>query len=466
MQTILVVSARFAECAVAMGRGAQLSKSDATALITEVQDFIARYGRRPARATPLGRRAYNLARQYAETPESQQMREVLSTARHSWRSTIEQIQHIHQDAELPEEQEPSQRKRFKANQDYQTRLAVSVGASRSVSVGASGSCAGYSIWKRPAEGTGDPTALSVSAGTAASSTSAPPTLFLGRQGPGSRKASEGGTDLSSMQWPARVGVVQALPQEAVDFLYKALSDFSHFMDDKPLSNPWFVCWGTLLGAHRGRGLIPYDVDVDVAIQVESNVEFTQVWFPKIAAHFASLKYRVHPVPCAPAASAGGRPLLRGCKLVPQKAQCLESGLFRELMHRRQEKAVAAGECLSRVECAKAVSESLKQADGARKHKWASEAIGRVVLDIEVCTIAKGRLWLQDVHFPVPGPILCTVPLQFGPLTVPAPRDMQGALSVFFPGGFSNRMYQNANGRLYPVPASVPDRVLPSEGVCS
>ena len=64
------------------------------------------------------------------------------------------------------------------------------------------------------------------------------------------------------------------------------------------------------------------------------------------------------------------------------------------MHRRQEEAVAVGECLSRVACTKAVSESLRQADEAQKSKWASEAIGRVVLDIEVCS---SMVWV----FPCP-----------------------------------------------------------------
>ena len=430
-----------------MGRGVQCSKSDAaTALIKEVQEFIARYGRRPARTTPLGKRAHNLARQYMETPESQQMREVLSAARQSWSRTIKQIQQIEQDSDLPEDQEPSQRKRFKANQDYQTRLMRSA--------------------KRPAA------AISLrSTSTLAASSSAgpqpPPAIFLGRRGPGGSKPKNPGvgTDLSGMQWPARVGAVQLLPQEAVDFLYRALSDFIDFMDDKPLANPWFVSWGTLLGAHRGQGLIPYDVDVDVSLLVQSKEEFTQVWFPQIAAHFAFLGYRVHPVPCTSAASAGGRPLLRGCKLVPRKAQCLANELFRELMHRRQEEAVAAGKCLSRVDCAKAVSESLRQADEAQKSKWASEAIGRVVLDIEVCTISKGKLQLHGVHIPVPGNVLHTAQLQFGPLSVPGPRDAESALSAFFPRGFSVRMYQNASGNIFRVPASVPDRALPSDRVC-
>ena len=129
---IPAVSVRLAGCCVAMGRGFQLSQSDATALIKEVQEFIARYGRRPARITPLGKRAYNLARQYRETPESQLMTKVLSAVRQSWSRTIDQIQQMRHDSELPEDQEPSQRKRFKANQDYQTRLVGSAASGSAV----------------------------------------------------------------------------------------------------------------------------------------------------------------------------------------------------------------------------------------------------------------------------------------------------------------------------------------------
>ena len=50
---IPAVSARLAGCCVAMGRG--FSQSDATALIKEVQEFIARYGRRPDAPPRLGR---------------------------------------------------------------------------------------------------------------------------------------------------------------------------------------------------------------------------------------------------------------------------------------------------------------------------------------------------------------------------------------------------------------------------
>ena len=125
----------------------------------------------------------------------------------------------------------------------------------------------------------------------------------------------------------------------------------------------------------------------------------------------------------------------------------------------------AGELLSHVACVKAVSESLRQAGEAQKSKWASEAIGRVALDIEVCTIAKGKLQLHGVGFPVPANILPTANLQFGPLSVPGPRDVESALFAFFPRGFSDRMYRNASGRLFPVPASVPDRALPSDRVC-
>ena len=143
------------------------------------------------------------------------MTEVLSAVRQSWSRTIEQIQQMRHDSELPEDQEPSQRKRFKANQDYQTRLAGSAASGSAVSAG-SGSRTG-SIWKRPAK----------------CPRSAAPQLFLGRRGPGGSKPK--GMHLSDMQWPTRVGVVQLLPQQAVDFLYQALSDFSDFMDDQPLA---------------------------------------------------------------------------------------------------------------------------------------------------------------------------------------------------------------------------------------
>ena len=86
----------------------------------------------------------------------------------------------------------------------------------------------------------------------------------------------------------------------------------------------------------------------------------------------------------------------------------------------------------------------------------------MALDIEVCTIAKGKLQLHGVDFPVPANILLTANLQFGLLSVPGPRDVESALFAF---GFSDRMYRNAGGRLFSVPASVPDRALPSDRVC-
>ena len=419
-----------------------LSQSDARSLIAEVEEFIRAIGRRPPRTIELGKRAYNLARQYAESPESRTMQSILATARQSWSTTTASLQQIQREQDLPPSHEPSSRKRFKANQAYQESVYMAVSAMPGMRRPAA-------VLKRPAAVLQRPASLKGVRGRPKNPTE--------------------GIDLGNVEWPGRVGSVQLAPQEVVDFLYRALHDFSSFMMD--LSPQWFVTWGTLLGAHRGQGLIPYDVDVDVAMVVDSR-EFTEVWFPKIAAHFESMGYRVHPVPSGPAASAGGRPTLRGCKLAPRRAQCGHKDLYRELLSRRREEANAAGECLSRPACMKEVSHTLSKASEADKRRWASKAIGHVVLDIEVCTISEGQVRLFGVQFPsqavsasstAKAGSLQTSLLNFGPLRVPAPTEVAVALSAFFPKGYSKRMYKSTTGQLLPVPARVPQRALPSPG---
>ena len=144
--------------------------------------------------------------------------------------------------------------------------------------------------------------------------------------------------------------------------------------------------------------------MDVGIVVDSDTHFTHSVFPKIMAHFPSLGYRVHPLPARPAESAGvsagmgggasSGTILRGCKLVPQVAQCTEQQLFKELMARRREQAHATGEALSRADCGSGVSKMIRNASAARKRRWMSEAIGVVSLDIELCVISNNQLFFE------------------------------------------------------------------------
>ena len=225
-------------------------------------------------------------------------------------------------------------------------------------------------------------------------------------------------------------------------------------------------------------MIPYDVDVDVGIVVDSDTHFTHSVFPKIMAHFPSLGYRVHPLPARPAESAGvsagmgggasSGTILRGCKLVPQVAQCTEQQLFKELMARRREQAQATGEALSRADCGSGVSKMIRNASAARKRRWMSEAIGVVSLDIELCVISNNQLFFEGypgVVLDLPSGGFRTSVVEFGTCKVPGPKDVVGCLQAFYPkGDFNNRLYRNANGQLFKVPTRVPARAMPSPGI--
>ena len=91
----------------------------------------------------------------------------------------------------------------------------------------------------------------------------------------------------------------------------------------------------------------------------------------------------------------------------------------------------------------------------------------MVVDIEFVTIRDGRAHLAGypgISFVAAGNSMRMAPLQFGPLTVPGPRDVANCLAALYPNGFSTRMYRNASGRHFLVPAEVPERAMPSDGL--
>ena len=51
------------------------------------------------------------------------------------------------------------------------------------------------------------------------------------------------------------------PDEVKNRLYQILSDFADFCDANGLR--YYLCYGTLLGAVRHHGFIPWDDDIDV-----------------------------------------------------------------------------------------------------------------------------------------------------------------------------------------------------------
>ena len=86
---------------------------------------------------------------------------------------------------------------------------------------------------------------------------------------GSRGPAKKGYDLRGKAPTPYPGInAKIIPQPVVNYLFAALGDAQTCVDSF-CSGSWFAHWGTSIGAIRDQGLMPYDLDCDVAVVVDS-----------------------------------------------------------------------------------------------------------------------------------------------------------------------------------------------------
>ena len=244
--------------------------------------------------------------------------------------------------------------------------------------------------------------------------------------------------------------VWVAPQEVVDFLYQLLADSLFIMKVLSRSN-WghhVFIWGSHLGATRDKGLIPWDVDLDMAIIVKKGVSREDVW-RACSAHYRALGYRT--------VQADSREDHR-YKVCPSAIDEAAACHFRELQWHVRREAIGAGTKLSKYEITPRAS--ALQARGFRP----PEAHGIHVLDVELYEDGD-EIGLYDVRKPVPRKELRPVRrAAFGPLRIPIPASDR-LLSKMYPGGWRKRMVRHPVTKKWsPAPRSLPRCALPSRPV--
>ena len=407
--------------------------NDVSVIIKDVEDFIKEHGRRPSRGTALGTMAHRKLKSTATSAEEKAaLRAALGAAPIGSVSTISRLK-VLKSKPVTGAAIADKDRRFFHNQAYNVKKNV--------------------VKKRPASF--GPVANTPKRPASSSSSAPEPShawpLFR-------RGRPRQGEDLQHCS-ATIVGGIPLLHQAVVDWLHRALYDFQALMGKT--SVVWFVSWGTLLGLHRDGGFIPYDVDVDVTLVVDSLEHFTWQVFPSLRSSLESAGYRVHRVP----AQQG---LLRGAKIAPAKSNC--ENLYTEFRARVAEESLEQGLRLDRAQINKRASARLSALQEGGQEAGLRNAIGCNTVDIELaipsCT-KTGYLDLvghRGLHIKSP---VETQRATFGGVPVFKPNGAAHILNAMYPGGFSKRMFKcPRTGKCKAVPASVPKHTAPSSEVAA
>ena len=435
------------------------------ALFAELRAFAAATGGcKPPRVRTgdLGYRVYMFLRRAAYTPldaeNAAAMREYIGTLSRVVSSTVPLRRKITRASRSGQRVcRGKAAARFATNQRFATRMM------KRPSAGAAAAAAPTkkpSAWraarKRPADPAGTPLAKRGCPAASAIAVLPPLPTYAVVRHVGRPRAP---FDLSDAAPTLHINGLELAPQVTVDYLYAAARDVAAFLDER-CKGRWFAHWGTALGAVRDGGLIPYDVDIDFVVLVDSGADWPHLGELKTfvehkghSFHNASRKcVKVHPP----------RPYVRSL-FVEHKFRAAEESKWQNLGHDQGKLA--------------SIAKQRVDANAPLKR------VGRNVVDIEFAAPAAASAKAAcrpPVAFQLPGAngkkkgggvaaadLLPTTRVAFGPLMLPLPQDYHKVLRLIYPrtptqaNCLATRRYRKPHGGWANVPSDIPLCALPT-----